>query len=56
MAIVTGVAAGDVCRILARRNVAIVTGAASANDLCVVDPANGREYVRVVAVFAHCGG
>ena len=52
MTIVTGFAAGYMCRVLAARRDAVMTRSASANDLCVVNRAYRHPYIGVVAVFA----
>ena len=52
MAVVAVIAARNVCRVLAGRRHAIVTGAAGTNDLGVVNRVRGHEYTGVVAVFA----
>ena len=56
VAVVAGVAAGEVCRVFARCNYAIVTGATGADDLGMVDAKHGREYVGVMAVLANVAG
>lgn len=56
VAVVTVVAALDVRRRLAACRHAVVTGAAGADDLGVIDGENGREYVGRVAVFADIAG
>jgi len=55
MTVVAIVAAGDVCWMLARRCQAVMTGAASANDLRVIDRDSRRPHIAVVAVFADIG-
>ena len=56
MTVVTIVAAGDVVCVFADRNDAIVTGAAAAQHLCVVDCEGGCENIRVVAVLTDVSG
>ena len=56
VAVVAGIAAGEVCRVLARSNYAIVTGAAGSDDLGMVDGEGGCEYVGVMAVLANVAG
>jgi hypothetical protein len=56
VAVVAGIAAGEVRRVLAGCNYAIVTGATGADDLGMVDAKYGRKYVGVMAVFANVAG
>ncbi len=53
MTVVTSIAAGNVGRVLADRDHAIMTRAAGAKYLCMVDRVYGRKHIGVVAVFAH---
>ena len=53
MTVVAIVAAGDVCRVFAGCDDAIVTGAAGTQNLCVVYRVSGHPGVRVMAVFAN---
>lgn len=55
MAIVTGLAARDVRRRLAGRNVAVVTGLTTADDLGVIDHCHWRPKIDAMAVFANGG-
>ena len=55
MTVIAIVAAGDVCRVLAGRSDAIVTGATGPQNLGVIDYHHGREYVGAVAVFTDIG-
>ena len=52
MAILAVVAAADVCRILAGRNLAIMTGAAGTDDLRVVNGIDRVPDIGIVAVLA----
>ena len=56
VAVVAGIAAGEVCRVLAGCNYAIVTGATGADDLRMVDAKRRRKYVGVMAVLANVAG
>lgn len=56
VAVVAGIAAGEVRRVLAGCNHAIMTGATGADDLGMVDAKHGREYVGVMAVLANVTG
>ncbi len=56
MAVVAGIAAIDVCRVLAGCRDAVMAGAANAHDVRVVDSEYGREHVCVVAVFTDIAG
>ncbi len=56
VAVVAGIAAGEVRRVFAGCNYAIVTGATGADDLGMVDAKHGRKYVGVVAVLANVAG
>jgi len=53
MTVVASVATGYVRGILASGDSAIVTGAANADDLRVIDPHHGRKKIGRVAVFAN---
>ncbi len=53
MAIVTGIIAGNVGGVFSSSYDAIVTGAATANHLCMVDGKHRHENVTIVAVFAN---
>ena len=55
VAVVAGVAARDVCRVLAGRNVAVVAGIASANDLCMIHHGGRRPEIDAMAIFADRG-
>ena len=55
MAVVAIIAALDMIRILARCNNAIVTAAATTDDLCVIHGVSGREQVCRVTVLADVG-
>ena len=55
MTIVAIVAAGYVCRVLARRRVAVVTTATVAEDLGVIDREHRHENRRCVTVFTNIG-
>ena len=52
MTIVTGFAAGDMCRILAACRDAVMTRSASTYDLCVVNHDHRCPNIGVVAVLA----
>lgn len=56
MTIVAGVAAVQVSRVLASRGDTVMTRAAGANDLGVIDSKHGRENVSRVAVLAYVAG
>ena len=56
VAVVAGIAAGEVCRVFAGCNYAIMTGATGADDLGMVDAKYGREYVGVMAILANVAG
>ena len=56
MAIVAGVAALHVCRVLSNRDNAIVTGAACPDDLGMINREYRREYVRGMTVFTDVAG
>lgn len=56
MAVVAGIAAADMGRVLAFGDNTVVTGIAGANDLRVIDNVSGCEKVGVVAVLAHVRG
>ena len=56
VAIVAGFATDEVCRVLASRYYAIVTGVAGADDLRMVNGKYGRKYVGVMAVLANIAG
>ena len=55
VAIVTGVSAGDMRRVLANRDGTVVTAGAGANDLGVINHIRRYEEGRVVAVLAGVG-
>ena len=55
MAVITGIATGDVRCMLAGRNRAIVAGAASTDHLGVIDTNHGLPQVSAVTVFADGG-
>lgn len=55
MTIIAIIAACNVRRVFTRRSEAIVTGAAGAGDLCMVDKVGWRPDIRVVTVFANIG-
>ena len=55
MTIVTLIATGDMCWMLARGSDAIVTGSASADDLSMVNGHGGHESDGAMAVFADIG-
>ena len=55
MTIIAVVVARDVCRVLARRSDAVVTGAAGTKHLCVIDRENRCENIRRVAVLTSVG-
>ena len=54
--IVAGIVAGDVRRVFADCDDAVMTGAADADDMRVVDGKCGHEHIGVVAVFADVTG
>jgi len=56
MAIIAGIAAGDMGWMFASRSDAVMTGATGAYYLCVIDGKGGRPNIRRVAVFANVGG
>ncbi len=56
MTIVTGIAAIDMCRILAGRDRAVVTAVAGTNNLRVIDSHCRRKGNHIVAVLAYQGG
>lgn len=56
MTIVAGVTAANVSRIFAGRDIAVVTRAASPDDLRMVYRKHGCEHIRVVTILANCGG
>lgn len=56
MTVVTGVGAGDMRRMFADGGDAVVAGAASANDLRVVDICRWGPHRWTMAVFANIGG
>ena len=56
MAVVAIVAAGNVCRVLAGRSIAIVARTAAAEDLGMVDAIGWRPHSRVVAILTHVRG
>ena len=56
VAIVAGFAANKVCRVLASRCYAIVTGVAGAGDLRMVNGKYGRKYIGVVAILTNIAG
>ena len=53
--VIAGIAAGDMCWMLADRSDAIVAGAAGAYYLGVIDRQHGRKQIRRVAIFADIG-
>ncbi len=53
MAIITGIAARNMRRMLACRNYAIVTAVAGADNLSVVNSEDWRKDVGVMAIFAN---
>ena len=55
MAIITSAAAGDVCRRLASRDIAVVTGLASTNYLGVVDHCRWRPNIHAMTIFTNRG-
>ena len=55
MAVVAGIAARDMRRVLATGDGSVVAGSACANHVQVVDGIGWRENIRVVAVFADLG-
>jgi len=52
VAIVTGIAAWDVCRVFADCGESVMAGAARTDDLCVIDSHHRRKHVGRMAVFA----
>jgi len=56
VAIVAGFAADEVCRVLASRDYAVVTGVAGTDDLRMVDRVYGCKYIGVMAVLANIAG
>ena len=55
MTIITIGTAGDMCRILAARYCAVMTGATGTQHLRMVDRVNRHPDIRVMAVFADIG-
>lgn len=56
MAIVAGIAAGNMRRMLANGSDTVMAGTATANDLGVIDGDYGCPYRRVMAIFTNIGG
>ena len=56
VAVVAVIPARNMCRVLAGRYDAVMTGATATNDLGMIDDQNGREYRGAVAVFADVRG
>jgi len=56
MTIVAGIATRNMCRILSGGCDTVMTGAAGANNLCVINRKDGRPDVRGMAVFADIAG
>jgi len=56
VAVVTGIAAGDMCRVLPRRGDAVVTRTAGAQHVHMVDGIDRREHIGIVAVLADVAG
>jgi len=56
VAVVTGIAAREVCRVLAGCNYAIVTGATGADNLGMVDAKHRCKYISVMAVLTNVAG
>ena len=56
VAVIAGVAAGDMCRVLAGRNRPVMAGVACANDLRVIDSEYRRENICRMTVFANIAG
>lgn len=56
MAIVAGIAALHVCRVLSNGDDAIVTGAACPDNLGMINSEHWREYVRGMTVFTDVAG
>ena len=56
MAIVAGIAAGDMCRVFAGCDDAIMAAVAGADDLHVVDGESRRKDIGVVAILANITG
>lgn len=55
MAVIAIIAAVYVGWMFAKRRYAVVTGAATAENLGVIDRKHGREHIGVVAIFADIG-
>ena len=55
MAIITVIAAGDVCRMFATRGNAVMARATGADNLRVINSRSRREHGRAVAVLANVG-
>lgn len=53
MAVIAGIAAGDVVLVFASGDIAVVARSASADDLAVIDPHHRHKQVRRVTVFAN---
>lgn len=53
--IVAGIAAGNVCRVLANCDDAVVTGTTGADHLGVIDHHHRREQVGCMAILAYVG-
>ena len=53
MTVITVVAAGNMCRVLAGRNCAIVAGTATSHYLGVIDGQLWHKRIRGVAVFTN---
>ena len=56
MTIVTVVAAGNMVLVLARRNIAVVTGTTASVHLAVIDPGDWSPHRVGMAVLADIGG
>jgi len=56
MTVVAGIATGDMSRVFASRNGAVMAGAAGAYHLRMIDGKRGRKHVGGMAVFANVGG
>ncbi len=56
MAVVAGIAAGNMSRMLARRSNAVMTRIAGADDLSVVHRKCRYEYIGAVAIFTDVAG
>ena len=52
VAVVTGVATGDMCRLLADGNNTVMAGYAGPNDLGVINGHHRRKYIRGMAILA----